>query len=802
MKNTKKIVVCLLVSCLIFSYSNIAVFADISTANNLLTTNENNMIISDGVLKHYSGEDTDVVVPEGVTTIDTMAFYASNVKKVTLPSTVKYIKNLAFGGCDYLESINLPEGLISIGDGAFKSSYALDNIVFPSTLKSIGSDAFWANFNLTSLVIPDNVTYIGSSCFGSTNLKEVTLPNNLTTLEVGVFASTKIKKITIPDSVTTIKASAFSGCEYLEEVTLPKSITAISDSTFSGCKKLNSITLNKNIKSIGKNAFENCYSLKNVDLYEGLESIGSYAFKNSGIKKIYIPSTITTIEPYTFKGTSLDVVENGQNIVEIKDHAFASSSLKQINISNKLKYLGEYAFQSCSKLDNITLPEGLKTIGKNAFAYCDSLSSINIPSTVTNLGSLTFINCKNLTDVKIEEGIKTIPFSMFSLCPSIQKIKIPNSVTSINADAFEYCSSLKDVEFSNNLDIIGRSAFYSTPISKLELPDSLKVIESNAFYYCLNIGNVVLPRNIVSIANDAFLIKNDVTLNTYKNTSTEKALAKTNLKYNIIDEIPDKLNISDSSFDKIENQTYTGSEITPSVSVSVGSNKLVENVDYKVTYSNNKNVGLATARITGIGNYDGYYDINFKIVPKKTTSFTVSNSTTSTVTLNWNKVASARGYAIYRYDSSSKSYKRIARINSNSTLTYKDTNLKSAYSYSYRIKPIRTINGTTYYGDYSSVKAVTKPLKPVITLSSTSKNTANISWNKVSRVTGYKIYRASSKSGTYSLVKTISDCNTTSYKNTNLKSSKYYYYKVIAYKVVDDKTYYGNYSTVKSIKVK
>lgn len=880
MKNTKKILVCLLISCLIFSYSNISVFADTSTTGDLLTTNENNMIISNGVLKHYSGEDTEVVVPEGVVTIGTMAFYASNVTKVTLPSTVKYIDGSAFGECYNLESINLPEGLISIGDRAFRRSYKLDNIVFPSTLTSIGSEAFSGNSHLTSLVIPDNVTSIGEGCFSNTNLKEVTLPNNLTTLDIGTFSSSKLTKITIPDSVTTIKRSAFAGCEYLEEVTLPKSITAIDDSTFSGCKKLSSINLNKNIKSIGKNAFEYCSSLKSVDLYEGLESIGGYAFKNSGIKKIYIPSTITTIEPYTFQGCSLEVVENGENIVEIKDHAFANSAkFSQINISDKVKYIGAYAFHCCGSLDNITLPEGLKTIGSNAFSHCDSLSSINIPSTVTDIGSYTFSDCKSLVDVKIEEGIKTMSYAMFNCCSSIPKIKIPDSVTTIREDAFLYCSSLKDVDFSNNLDTIEESAFFSTPISKLELPDTLKVIGKRAFYSCRHLGNVILPKNIVSIGTDAFSSVDGIILNTYKNTSTEEALAKSNLKYNIIDDItgitlnynykeiygfekvqliatvnPDiaydktvtykssdentltvdenglvtakkpgkatvtakaangleatcefdviPYNISDSSFGKIENQTYTGSEITPDVSVSVGSNKLVKNVDYKITYLNNKYVGLATARITGIGNYDGYYDINFKIVPKKTTSFTVSSTTTSSVTLKWDKVSSSRGYAIYRYDSSSSSYKRIATINSNSTLTYTDTNLKSAYSYSYRIKPIKTINGTTYYGDYSYVKGVTKPLKPVVTLTSTSKKTATISWNKVSRVNGYKIYRASSKSGTYSLVKTISDGNTTSYKNTNLQSSKYYYYKVRAYKVVDGKTYYSDYSTVKSIKVK
>ena len=149
-----------------------------------------------------------------------------------------------------------------------------------------------------------------------------------------------------------------------------------------------------------------------------------------------------------------------------------------------------------------------------------------------------------------------------------------------------------------------------------------------------------------------------------------------------------------------------------------------------------------------------------------------------------------------------KNYKIIDTIDCNSNLTYTDSGRLSGTIYSYRIKPIKRIGSTTYYGNYSYVKVVTKLLNPVVTLKSTSKGTVTISWNKVNRASGYKIYRATSKNGSYTLVKTISDGDVTSFKNTNRTSSKYYYYKVKAYRTVDNKNYYSDYSTVKSIKVK
>lgn len=260
------------------------------------------------------------------------------------------------------------------------------------------------------------------------------------------------------------------------------------------------------------------------------------------------------------------------------------------------------------------------------------------------------------------------------------------------------------------------------------------------------------------------------------------------------------VSISKTTVSSISNQKYTGSKITPSISIKYNNNALVKNKDYTVSFKNNTSIGTATATIKGKNNYNGTKTITFKIVPQTVTKGKVSSSTSSSIKLSWSKVSSSRGYRIYRSTSKNGTYSKIKDITSNSTLSYTDSDLSSNKKYYYKIKSFKTVNGEKYYGYYSSIiNGETKLATPKIKLSTPKSKSIKVSWNKISGAKGYEVYRSTSKHGSFSKIKTT---NNLSYTNTKLSKNKTYYYKVKAYKIVNNNKTYSSFSSIKSISSK
>lgn len=166
----------------------------------------------------------------------------------------------------------------------------------------------------------------------------------------------------------------------------------------------------------------------------------------------------------------------------------------------------------------------------------------------------------------------------------------------------------------------------------------------------------------------------------------------------------EKINLSKCSVSSIKDQTYTGKEIKPDVTVSLNGNDLILNEDYTVKYSNNINVGKATVTIEGIGKYDGKVTKNFnivEIVPQSISNFAVSDKTTNSITLSWSKVDDIDGYEIYKYDNATSSYKLEETISDSSINKFTDSNLNTSTSYKYKIRSYKTIGDTNFYSKYS-----------------------------------------------------------------------------------------------------
>lgn len=126
----------------------------------------------------YDRELTSIVIPEGVTKIDSYAFYeCENLSSVTIPEGVKEIGDSAFYGCSNLSSVTIPEGVDEIGDLAFYGCENLSSVTIPEGVEVIGDSAFYGCENLSSVTIPDSVKSIGDGAFSGCPAEERVMRN-------------------------------------------------------------------------------------------------------------------------------------------------------------------------------------------------------------------------------------------------------------------------------------------------------------------------------------------------------------------------------------------------------------------------------------------------------------------------------------------------------------------------------------------------------------------------------------------------------------------------------------------------
>lgn len=201
--------------------------------------------------------------------------------------------------------------------------------------------------------------------------------------------------------------------------------------------------------------------------------------------------------------------------------------------------------------------------------------------------------------------------------------------------------------------------------------------------------------------------------------------------------------------------------------------------DYTV-YSSDSQIIKATPSLTGV------------------TSVKAASGGFDKVKVSWAKSSEATGYEIYRAATSTGTYNLVGTVTSGSTLSYINSTLTTGRSYHYKVRAYRLVNGKKIYSSFST-SANAKPTLAAVTSAkavSTGYSKNKISWAQVSGASGYEIHRATSKTGTYSNIKTISGAAVLTYENTGLTTGKNYFYKVRAYRMVDGVKIYGTYSGI------
>lgn len=443
----------------------------------------------------------------------------------------------------------------------------------------------------------------------------------------------QVISVLIHQGVTSIGTFAFKQCTNLTSLTMPSSVTSIGYYAFTHCTSLTNISV----------ATDNQYfcSASDVLFSKDKKTLVIYPAGKTGFYTI--PTGTTMISGYAFDGcTSLTGVCIPDSVSNIGAGAFFQcTNLTSITIPSSLTSIEYSTFSGCTSLTNVTIADRVTDIGSSAFSGCTSLTNISIPSSVSSIGSSAFRSCTGLTSITLSKGVASIGDYAFKGCSSLTSISIPNSVISIDKNAFEDCTSLTDVTIQNGITSIVPGVFCGCiSLSSITIPSSVISIEQGAFTRCNSLTSITIPGSVTRIDKYAFYncarlsdIRGDsgseaqrfAMENGYRFSSTNSSAALENATITIPD------------------QTYTGQPLTPEPMVVLSGTTLKPDVDYVTTYINNINAGTATVTITGIGNYLGITTKSFTIaqadsvlkfanatVSKKTTDSAFTNTLTKT----------------------------------------------------------------------------------------------------------------------------------------------------------------------------
>ena len=475
------------------------------------------------------------------------------LKTVNLPASFSMISSYVFDWCDDLEAVN-----VSADNSVFAS---VNGILYNKALTEI----LYCPENFTGVfVISAGVTEISdSSLIGLGNASSVQIEAGNTAFanedgilynadftkiykafdvegdyvmkstvkEVADYAfngKDKIESVVFAAGVTEISYAAFSGCTSLESVDLPDSLVTIGTDAFSENTALSSVTLPASTKRVEENAFFNCDSLTELNLNDGIEYLGCDAFNGADIRKLVLPDSLEGMSAGCFRGNSnLSEITFGSGLGSISDSAFEDcSALKNVDIPENIIYLGMYSFAG-SGLTSISLHNNVWYI-RSAFESCSALESAYIGNGIQEMEA-AFRGCKNLVDVQFADGFNGNSKYAFVNCTKLEGMELPTSVTEISYGQFKGCTNIEEFDLPDDLLIVKAHSFDNTGLYnnhadgvvyvdhvaygykgtmtanyKLVIKEGTKSIAESAFEDKTNLVSVQLPSTLEYVGAYAF----------------------------------------------------------------------------------------------------------------------------------------------------------------------------------------------------------------------------------------------------------------------------------------------------------
>ena len=295
---------------------------------------------------------------------------------------------------DILEAVNLKEAKVV---NAEYREYTIKNDIIPYC-------AFENKTTLSHFSFPERITHIATDAFSNTSISGA---------------------LVIPDDVEEICSGAFRKT-LVNSISLSPKLVIIGDDAFNGCTSLTgTLSLPETITSIGSRAFSDCSFTGELHLPNSLTYIGAYgAFSNAGnfIGGLRIPDKIKVIPPRSF---------------------FECGFTGELNLNNAIEF-GELTFFCCNFSGNLIIPEGTIKIPQQ-FMREGKLSSIIFPKSLRTIEERAFFDQPNLMDIFIHDGLNSIGKYAFWYCNSLKSLQLPSSIQIIQAGAFEGCSSISKI---------------------------------------------------------------------------------------------------------------------------------------------------------------------------------------------------------------------------------------------------------------------------------------------------------------------------------------------------------------------
>lgn len=322
------------------------------------------------------------------------AFSNTPITEIEMATPCDSIREGTFSDCPNLTKITIGEGLKYIGYGAFSNS-PVKEANLPSTLRDISSYAFLGYSSYCPFINdiqPENhIRYIGKVAYlcVDRDLEEYTIKEGTVTLADNLFESWQGTTFHIPASVEQIGNKAFAGTPIKTLPEMP-GLKRIGDEAFYGCKNLKKLTIPETVEYIGGGAFYGCSNIWSLTYNAINAECGSFMESNASLEKIVIGDKVRRLPRGIFSGKEFTEVALPSCLERIDDYAFSGcENLTTINLSDSIRYIGDNAFYGCSSLKNIHWSLRLTTIGERAFG-ATALETISLPEGVTSVGSQAF----------------------------------------------------------------------------------------------------------------------------------------------------------------------------------------------------------------------------------------------------------------------------------------------------------------------------------------------------------------------------------------------------------------------------